>query len=262
MKHTMTAATLLALALGLSTAQTTPASPQPGSSAATIPTPGTNQRQTIFTDYKAFVQYERTQKALRALEGATRHAYDFEAQRALLQNPPEVSFLTTAESLLKSAQTSYEAKNFTLSESQANAAEDLYKAAEHVYSAQGVITSPALPAARGPAAPGPLAPPTPAPLGMGAGPSVMPDAFEAPFRAQEELDKLSRELTYYGGSNARIGELQRLARSLLVQSTQRTTGQRSASQDTSSYDSNLAYAHAAREVAKAAQHLLSAERGF
>lgn len=276
MKHTMTAAALLALALGLSAAQTTPASPQPGSSAATMPTPGTNQRQTVFTDYKAFVQYERTQKALRALEGATRHAYDFKAQRALLQNPPEVSFLTTAQSLLESAQTSYKTQNFTLSEGQAKAAEDLYRAAEHVYAAQGIVTSPVLPPApaapRGPVGPGLLAPPAPEPVGMRMGLDAAPMAYDAPFRAQEELDKLGRELKYYGGSNAQIGELQRVARSLLAQSTQKPANQNTESQSTANqsttasytpdYDSSLAYADAAKEVTKAARHLLSGERGF
>lgn len=280
MKHTRTttAATLLALALGLSAAQTNPATPQTGSTDATPTsmTPSTTQSQPAFTNYKAFSRYEQNQKALRALEGATRHAYDFDAQRSLLQNPPEVSFLTTAQSLLESAQTSYKTQNFTLSEGQAKAAKDLYRAAEHVYAAQGIVTSPVLPPApaapRGPVGPGLLAPPAPEPVGIGMGPDAAPMAYDAPFRAQEELDKLGRELEYYGGSNAQIGELQRVARSLLAQSTQKSANQNTESQSTANqsmtasytpnYDSSLAYADAAKEVTKAARHLLSGERGF
>lgn len=212
MKHVKTAtAALIVLTFGLSDAQ--PGDPNNAQSAPNSPTrpqnrdtPGLRDTpelqnapgQDVYTRYLAF---EHSQGAARAIEKATRKAYEFDYYRSQVQ-APDLEVLNVAQTLLSESQASFSSSDFVLAEGQAKAADDLYKAAEHLYSAEGIVFPgevsgrPRGPGRHGPGGPG-------------------RSAFEAPYKAQEELSRLGFELEYYGGENDQIANLQRIAQSLL-----------------------------------------------
>lgn len=202
-----------------------------------------------------YFSYREVEKAAKAIEGATRKAYEFDYARSFaLSNAqidaPQVAFLELAQSLLQEAQEDYSGSQFFRSEKKAKAAEDLYKAAEHIYRAQGAfLATDAGPRGRGPGA------------GRGRGPSKR--AYEAPFKAQEELFKLERESAFYNLGDARVTQLQTLASDLLMDNVAGTNaGLPVNPYGLYSPPPALSYAEAAREVAKAGRHLLEGLRGF
>lgn len=172
--------------------------------------------------------FREVEKAAKNIEKATRKAYQLEY---LTQARPlaDVTFLATARTLLEEAQTEFAAQRYFVAKEKAKAAEKLYKAAEKLYEAQ----APALLAI------------------AGERDELRRSALEAPYKAQEELYKLERELEYYGNDDNRVLELQSVAQALLARG-----------QETNPQVPAYGYAEAAKEVAKAARHLIAAARGF
>jgi hypothetical protein len=208
--------TLSALSLGFPFAQTAP----PASENA----PNINPQQPepsalLFTDFR------NAEKAAENIEKASRKAYKVE-YLVRGQQLSGVTFLETAQTLLREAQNDFIAQKYFAAREKAKAAEKLYDATEELYEAQFVSDRPQ---GRGPGGPQGDRPP-----------------LDTIAEAQEELYILERELEYYRSDDNRVLELQTIARDLLEQSTR----------------TDYTYAKAAEEVAKAARHLIAVDRGF
>jgi len=86
-----------------------------------------------------------------------------------------------------------------------------------------------------------VAPTAPYPVGRG---KEARRAYEAPFRAQEAIARAEYEASYYRVNASVVGQLIQEAKRLLAQGN------------------DLARAEAAHRLARAAHHLMKAERGF
>lgn len=263
---------IAALGLGLGAAQPqaptpqtppqdSPPAPRTTTQSAPLQLPGQAAPESLpLAPYFSFREAER---AAEAIQKATRKAYAFDYARSfalsnLQGDAPQLGFLELAQRLLQEAQTDYTSSQFFLSEKKAKAAEDLYKAAEHVYQAQGVL----LASESGP-------PPVYSQgRGKGRGKGAQKRAYEAPYKAQEELFKLERESAFYTPGDDRVTQLQNAARDLLSRALTPapTAGSLTpgapALQPPYGVIPALSYAEAAREVAKAGRHLLEGLRGF
>ncbi len=242
--RTLTAS--LALLTTLALAQPSPSTPgqtTPGQTTPAQRTPGQAlPGQPGMPGSFGMTSYREAEHAGRAIEKASREGYELEylAQGRQLAQP---ELLEYAGQLLQDAQGSYAGQDFFAARQQAEATDKLYKAARRLYQAEGVLPlyGPAFDA-------GP---------GRGRGPRhAGRGSLEAPYQAQEELYLLARELDYYQADSGIVLELQTLAQSLFEQG-----GTQPAYGDGVTM-SPFAYAEAAKEVAKAARHLVAAERGF
>lgn len=205
--------------------------------------------------------WREAERAASALQKATRRAYRFDYARSValanLQSaspqgqaeaPTEalpLNLLELAQELLQEANADYASGAFFLSERKAKAAEDLYKAAEHLQQGYGALLG------DGP--------------GRGRSRRAERRALEAPYRAQDELVRLDRELAFYTPEDERPSRLRAAAHDLLsraVSPVASTEGAPLPPAFASPYSPLPSYAEAAREVAKAGRHLLEGLRGF
>jgi hypothetical protein len=171
---------LSALSLSFSLAQTAPP--------ASETTPNLNP-QTPEPSALMFTDFRNAEKAAENIEEATSKAYEVESLMGG-QQLPGVTFLETAQTLLREAQNDFIAQNYFVASEKAEAAEKLYDAAKELYEAQD------RPDGRSPRQP-----------------------LEAIADAEEELYILGRELEYYRSDDSLVLELQTVAQDLLDQSS-------------------------------------------
>ncbi len=161
-------------------------------------------------------------RANRDLAKAQRHLAEasFFAQRG--SSPEAARLLELSRQSLAEAQNALQGGNVFAAREQAKAAENLAKAAQALYEAE---------------------------LGFGSRPGR--SFFEAPFRAQEYLSRLQAEMTFANITSGPVAELQQQAQQLLSR----------VNADPGSYTfADYSRSRAARHSARAALHLLAAER--
>lgn len=162
------------------------------------------------------------ERASRDLAKAQRHLAEasFLSQRG--SSPEAARLLEHGQESFTNAQASLEAGNFFAAHEQAKAAENLAKAAKVLYEAE---------------------------LGFMGRPGR--SFFEAPFRAQEYLSRLQAEMAFANINSGSVSDLQNQVQNLLGD----------VSTDPSSYTfADYSRSKAARYAARAALHLLAAER--
>jgi len=162
------------------------------------------------------------ERASRDLAKAQRHLAEasFFAQRG--SSPEAARLLELSRQSLAEAQNALQGGNVFAAREQAKAAENLAKAAKTLYEAE---------------------------LGFGGRPGR--SFFEAPFRAQESLSRLQAEMTFANITSGPVADLQQQAQQLLSR----------VNADPGSYTfADYSRSKAARHSARAALHLLAAER--
>lgn len=220
--------TLLALGLPLALAQPGPPGGAPLPPGAVPPPPNGYDG-----DYRAL------EEAAKALEKAVRKAYEVGYVADARSLPYREELFNLAEGLLEGAEADFAAQTYFAAKERAKAAEDVYKTLEHLYYAEGRYATLAPPPGRG----GP-------PPGRGRG------TADLPYRVQEDLYVLERELDYYRIADGGANRLYEVARELLTQSGAEASGY--------GYPdiAGLGYLEAAKEALSAAHHLVKAARGF
>jgi hypothetical protein len=248
---------------GLGAAQVPSLPPQPPQTTTQNVSPSAPEAELPLPQLAPQASWREAERAASALQKATRRAYRFDYARSValanLQSAaPQgadqtadaslLSLLELAQGLLQEANADYASGAFFLSERKARAAEDLYKAAEHLQQGYGALLG---------AEPG---------RGRGRGRSRSERrALEAPYRAQDELLRLDRELAFYTPEDERPSQLREAAHDLLNRALTplpSAEGLPLPPAFASPYSPLPSYAEAAREVARAGRHLLEGLRGF
>jgi hypothetical protein len=209
--------------------------PQPSGVVPAPPAPPAHlegQRPTPYGDARQFEKAERELRKAREEAFAVQYLAEHLAEQ--VSSADAVAVATIAADILQQAEASYAAGQFFQADKQAKAAKDTYEAAETLYEAElGYAVGREGP--RGPSR----------------------SYYDAPDRAQERIARAQAELDYYQGSSPIVADLMQQATALARSTTQaqvRPVG-------TDNFG-DLARSRAAEHLAKAAIHLMEAERGF
>ncbi len=176
-----------------------------------------------------YAVYRLTEKAGRELAKANEEAYQVQSLSRQASSTEATELVSLAQQTLSKAESTYRAGRYFEATEKAKAAKALYKAAETLYEGE---------------------------LGYKIG-SRRPEGstrrdFDA-HKAQEKLAKAQAEMNYYRANDETVSRLINRARTLAGSSTPTQV----------SYDfSYLTRQRAAEHVAKAAIHLIAAQRGF
>jgi hypothetical protein len=190
--------------------------------------PGPAQYPTQYFDAR------QVEKADREIRKAREEAFSVRYLADQVSSADGSEVATIAADILQQAESSYSAGEFFQAEKQAKAAKDAYEAAETLYEAELGYTV----GRRGPS-----------------GPSR--SYYEAPYRAQEQIARAQAEMDYYRSNSPVVSDLIQRASALASSTIQ------AQAQPVSAYDfGELARSRAAEHLAKAAVHLMEADRGF
>jgi len=179
---------------------------------------------------------QRPEKAEREISKAREEALSVQVLARQASSSAAREATSVAQQILQQAQSSYSAGRFFAAEKEAKAAKSLYEAAETLYEGElGYVTSSS----------GRPKPPS-------------RSYSEAPFKAQERIARAEAEMNYYRANDSRVANLINRAKQLAGSSTQVASVQNPNSVDFAYLTSNRAAEHYAR----AALHLMEAQRGF
>ncbi len=171
--------------------------------------------------------YHDLERTGRDLAKAERHLLEVQFLSQRFTSPQATELVEIGIDSLDQARSAYQTGNFFMAREQAKAAENLFKAAQALYEGESGFTA------------------------LSRSPSR--SFFEAPFRAQEYLMRLEAEIAYYGIENATVTALMNQSQQLLAE----------VSGEINTYDHDeYAQSRAARHSARAALHLIAADRGF
>ncbi|WAL62322.1 hypothetical protein [Thermocoleostomius sinensis] len=181
-----------------------------------------------------FFDARQAEKANREIRKAQEKAFSVQFLADQISSPDGADVAMIAADILQQAEASYRSGQFFRAEREAKAAKDTYEAASSLYEAElGYVMG-----RRGPS-----------------GPSR--SYYEAPYRAQERIARAQAEMEYYRSNSPMVSNLIQRAIDLASSTTQ------AQAQPISAYNfSELARSRAADHLARAAVHLMEADRGF
>lgn len=175
------------------------------------------------------------ERAWRDIVKAEEEAYQVSALATELASAEASDLASLADRLLSDARANYESGNYFQAAETALAAKDTYEAAETLYEGElGYV------------------------LGQHGAEGPSRSYYDAPYRIAEELSRAEAEAAYYQSNDSTAIDLLRRARELARPADLATSTQPVAVSDFTSLTNNRAAIH----LAKAATHLMQAERGF